>query len=194
VGLARYRTEVSMLLGRYRELSRTTAAAKSLRRFNPRTSPAELLAMARVLVIEDDGSISQLLRMIFESDGHEVLVAEDGSRGLATATRRNPDVIVLDIMMPFMDGFAVLEALREDERTVSTPVLMLSANQTEAVEERCYRLGAQGFMRKPFDPGILLGTVKDLVTAPPLRVEQVVREQRDMPLSVILAWRGGTEP
>src|SRR3954451_9496299 len=78
VGLPRYRPEVSMLLGRYRELRRTTAAAKSLRLFNPRTSPAELLAMAHVLLIEDDDSISQLLRMIFDGDGQNVLVAQDG--------------------------------------------------------------------------------------------------------------------
>jgi CheY-like chemotaxis protein len=129
---------------------------------------------------------------VLEGDGHEVVLADDGSRGVAAATRRVPDVIILDIMMPFMDGFAVLEALREDARTVSIPVLMLSANQTEAVEERCYRLGAQGFVRKPFDPGILLGSIRELVEAPPaLKVEQVAREPREMPLSVILAWRGG---
>ncbi len=149
--------------------------------------------MARVLVIEDDDAISHLLRLVLESEGHEVLLADDGSRGIAVARRRAPDVVILDIMMPFMDGFAVLEALREDDRTVTIPVLMLTANQTEAVEERCYRLGAQAFVRKPFDPGILLGTVKDLVTAPPLKVEQIVHEPRDMPLSVILAWRGGAQ-
>lgn len=149
--------------------------------------------MARVLVIEDDRDISYLLRTIVETEGHEVLVAEDGSRGVATATRRRPHVVILDIMMPFMDGFAVLEALGEDERTASTPVLMLSANLSEGVEERCYRLGAQAFVRKPFDPGILLGAVKDLLTAPLLDVEQVPREPGEMPLSVILAWRGGAQ-
>jgi DNA-binding response OmpR family regulator len=148
--------------------------------------------MARVLVIEDEPSISQLLRIVLENDKHEVLVADDCSRGLATATRRSPEVIILDVMMPFMDGFAVLEALREDERTVTIPVVMLSAIQKEAVEERCYRLGAQAFVRKPFDPDILLGTVQELVSAPPqLTIEQVAREPREVPLSVILAWRGG---
>jgi DNA-binding response OmpR family regulator len=148
--------------------------------------------MARVLVIEDEPSISQLLRIVLENEGHEVLVADDGSRGLATATRRSPEVIILDVMMPFMDGFAVLEALREDERTVTIPVVMLSAIQKEAVEERCYRLGAQAFVRKPFDPDILLGTVQELVSTPPqLTIEQVAREPREVPLSVILAWRGG---
>jgi len=145
-----------------------------------------------VLVIEDDRAISTLLRVILENHGHEVLVADDGSRGVATATRRSPDAIILDVMMPFMDGFAVLEALREDERTAAIPVMMLSAIQKETVEERCYRMGAQTFVQKPFDPEMLVGTVQEMLAAPPpLKIEQVAREPREMPLSVILAWRGG---
>src|SRR4051794_15414142 len=105
--------------------------------------------MARVLVIEDDASISYLLRVVLETEGHEVLIADDGSRGLAVATRQRPDVILLDVMMPYLDGFAVLEALREGERTLGIPVIMLSAMQSESVAERCYRLGAQSFIRKP---------------------------------------------
>ena len=148
--------------------------------------------MARVLVIEDEPSISQLLRIVLEHRGHEVLVADDGSRGLATATRRSPDAIILDVMMPFMDGFAVPEALREDDRSVSIPVMMLSAIQKEAVEERCYGMGAQAFVRKPFDPDMLLGTLEEMLDAPPaLTSDRIAREPRDMPLSVILAWRGG---
>ena len=70
--------------------------------------------------------------------------------------------------------------------------MMLSAIQKESVEERCYRLGAQAYVRKPFDPDILLGTVQELVSAPPqLGFEQAAREPRQVPLSVILAWRGG---
>lgn len=148
--------------------------------------------MARVLVVEDESSISQLLRIVLETEGHEVLTADDGSRGLAMATRRSPDVILLDVMMPYMDGFAVLEALREDERTVTIPVIMLSAIQKESVEERCYRLGAQAFIRKPFDPGILLGTIEEVMAAPlRLSTEQASRQPREVPLALILAWRGG---
>jgi CheY-like chemotaxis protein len=149
--------------------------------------------VARVLVVEDDRDVSRVLQLVLEGDGHEVLVADDGSRGLAMATRRRPEAIVLDIMMPFMDGFAVLEALREDERTVATPVLMLSAMQQESVEERCYRLGAQGFIRKPFDPGIFLGVLQELLEAPPeVKTEYAERRLREVPLAVTLAWRGGT--
>ena len=149
--------------------------------------------MARIVVIEDDQAISMLLRVIFENAGHEVLVADDGSRGVAMATRRSPDAIILDVMMPFMDGFAVLEALREDERTAKVPVMMLSAIQKEAVEERCYRLGAQVFVRKPFDSEMLLGTLEEMLAAPPpVKTEQDARQPRELPLSVLLAWRGGT--
>jgi DNA-binding response OmpR family regulator len=145
--------------------------------------------MARVLVIEDDTSVSHLLRMVLETQGHEVLVADDGSRGLAAATRRSPDAILLDVMMPHLDGFAVLEALREDDRTAAIPVIMVSAMQNESVEERCYRLGAQSFIRKPFDAGILLGTIEEVVNAPPpLASERVAHEPRDVPLAVTLAW------
>jgi len=160
---------------------------------NPWLRGADTREMARVLVIEDDTAISKLLRVVLENHGHEVLVADDGSRGLATATRRSPDAIILDVMMPFMDGFAVLEALRDDDRSVSIPVMMLSAMQKETVEERCYRMGAQAFVRKPFDPDMLLGVLDDMLLAPPpIKTEDTGSESpRDMPLSVILAWRGG---
>jgi DNA-binding response OmpR family regulator len=71
-------------------------------------------------------------------------------------------------------------------------VMMLSAIQKEAVEERCYGMGAQAFVRKPFDPDMLLGTLEEMLDAPPaLTSDRIAREPRDMPLSVILAWRGG---
>jgi CheY-like chemotaxis protein len=148
--------------------------------------------MARVLVIEDDPEVSYLLRLVLEGQGHEVLVADDGSRGVAMATRRSPDVIVLDVMMPVMDGFAVLEALREDERSATIPVMMLSALQQESVEERCYRIGAQTYMRKPFDPQLLLGMVHEtLASQPALQAEDVARQPREVPLAVRLAWNRG---
>ena len=94
-------------------------------------------------------------------------------------------------MMPFMDGFAVLEALGEDERTASIPVLMLSAMQHEPVEEQCYRLGAKAYIRKPFDQGLLLGTIEELLSAPPELAVEIQRPKRDVPLAVTLAWRDG---
>lgn len=121
--------------------------------------------MARVLVIDDERKIAHVMRLLLEQRGHTVLVAEDGSRGVALAQRQAPDVILLDIMMPIMDGFATLEALRSSPRTATVPVLIVSAMQTEQVEQRCYSLGARGYIRKPFDAGILVGTVEELAAS-----------------------------
>ena len=121
--------------------------------------------MAKVLVIDDETVLSRIVRVTLESRGHDVLTADDGSRGFASAQRQAPDAIILDLMMPIMDGFAVLEALQADERTRSVPVLVLSAIASEPTESECYRLGAKAFMRKPFAADHLVGVLEDVLTA-----------------------------
>jgi CheY-like chemotaxis protein len=121
--------------------------------------------MARILVIDDEAVLSHVLRVTLESHGHEVVTADDGSRGFASAQRLAPDAIVLDLMMPVMDGFAVLEALRREERTESVPVLVLSAIGNEYTEQQCYTLGATAFMRKPFESDLLVGVLEDAIAA-----------------------------
>jgi DNA-binding response OmpR family regulator len=121
--------------------------------------------MTRVLVIDDERAILDVVRSILELHGYEVLAADDGSRGFATAQRRSPDVIVLDLMMPVMDGFAVLEALRGHERTAEVPVLVLTALQSDEVEDRCNELGASSYLRKPFEPDELLGAIAAMTGA-----------------------------
>jgi CheY-like chemotaxis protein len=92
--------------------------------------------MARVLVIDDEPDVRWLLRLSLERVGHEVLLAEDGLRGVAMAQRQRPDVIVLDLMMPVMDGYGVLEALAKDGRTSALPVLVLTAKAIPEEEAR----------------------------------------------------------
>jgi len=116
--------------------------------------------MTRVLVIDDEPAIADVLRMLLEFRGHEVLTADDGSRGFATAQRQAPDVIVLDLMMPVIDGFAALEALRGDERTAEIPVVILSALGSTDVRQRCHDLGARAFLQKPYNPEDLLRAVE----------------------------------
>jgi two-component system alkaline phosphatase synthesis response regulator PhoP len=116
--------------------------------------------MVRVLVIDDERAIVDVVRTILEWNGYEVLSADDGSRGFAAAQRQSPDAIILDLMMPVMDGFAVLEALRDHERTAGVPVLVLTAVKNEEVEVRCAELGADGYLRKPFEPDELLAAVR----------------------------------
>lgn len=121
--------------------------------------------MARVLVIDDEPDVRWLLRVSLESVGHEVLLAEDGLRGVAMAQRQKPDAIVLDLMMPVMDGYGVLEALGRDHRTSHVPVLVLTAKALPEEEERCAEAGARRFLTKPFDPTDLAEELSSLLSS-----------------------------
>jgi CheY-like chemotaxis protein len=116
--------------------------------------------MTRVLVIDDEPAIADVLRMLLEFRGHDVFVANDGSRGYATAQRQAPDVIVLDLMMPVMDGFATLDALRHDERTATIPVVILSALSSVEIRQRCHDMGVRTFLQKPYRAEDLLRAVE----------------------------------
>ncbi len=108
--------------------------------------------MARVLVIDDEPDVRWLIRMSLERAGHEVIDAEDGLRGIALAMKQRPEIIVLDLMMPVMDGYGVLEELAKDPRTASVPVVVLLARAIPEEAERAAAAGARRFLEKPFDP------------------------------------------
>lgn len=108
--------------------------------------------VARVLVIDDEPDVRWLLRLSLERIGHEVLLAEDGLRGVAMAQRQKPDIIVVDLMMPVMDGYGVLDALAKDDRTSHVPVLVLTAKALPEDQARSVEAGARRFLTKPFDP------------------------------------------
>jgi CheY-like chemotaxis protein len=108
----------------------------------------------RILVIDDDPGIGRVLRVMLESRGYDVILAEDGLRGgLAAARRQRPDAIVLDLMMPVMDGFAVLEHLKADPRTQGVPVVVLTAVAVRGTTERLQTAGAAACLTKPSRPG-----------------------------------------
>ena len=111
--------------------------------------------MVRVLVIDDEPDVLLLCRVNLGHAGFEVLEAQDGEHGIADAVAERPDVIVLDLMLPRMDGFDVLRTLREDERTRRTPVLVLSAKAQREDRRRCLEMGADIFLTKPFSPEVL---------------------------------------
>jgi CheY-like chemotaxis protein len=122
--------------------------------------------MARVLVIDDEPDVRWLLRLSLERVGHEVLLAEDGLRGVAMAQKQRPDAIVLDLMMPVMDGYGVLRALEKDERTARVPVVVLTAKAIPEEEDRATAAGAVRFLTKPFDPNDLARELEALLTEP----------------------------
>jgi two-component system alkaline phosphatase synthesis response regulator PhoP len=114
--------------------------------------------VARVLVIEDNPDLAYGLRNNLEIEGHQVTVAVNGPDGLDQASRGSADLVILDLMLPGLDGFRVLRALRERDR--ETPVLILTARGEEADKVRGLRLGADDYVTKPFGVLELLARVE----------------------------------
>jgi len=117
--------------------------------------------MARVLVIEDNADLAYGLRNNLEIEGHEVLVAVDGPSGLLATTSSKVDLVVLDLMLPGLDGFRVLKSLRESDQR--TPVLVLTARSEESDKVRGLKLGADDYVTKPFGVLELLARVEALL-------------------------------
>lgn len=114
----------------------------------------------KVLIIDDDGDTRELVQMSLALARMETLTASSGADGVAKAAREHPDAILLDVMMPFMDGPATLRALRADPRTADIPVLFLTASAMIAEVERLESLDVVGILAKPFDPATLGGKVR----------------------------------
>jgi DNA-binding response OmpR family regulator len=117
----------------------------------------------RILLVDDDREIVESMRLALEANGYEVLVARDGNQGLARAERDDPDLVILDMMMPKRSGFLVLERLRRT-RPVPVRVIMITANEGNR-HERYARdmLGVDAYIRKPFAMDLLLDNVERLL-------------------------------
>lgn len=119
--------------------------------------------MPRILIIEDDPAISELVAVNLEMAGYDVSQALDGIKGQAMALQLMPDMIVLDLMLPKVDGFTICQRLRRDERTAEIPVLMLSAlGQTQNKVEG-FNAGADDYLTKPFEIEEMLARVRALL-------------------------------
>ena len=109
----------------------------------------------RVLVVDDDPAVRMLCAANLTRDGFDVIEAEDGQRGLERALAERPDLVLLDVAMPVLDGFGLAAALRRDERTRELPVIFLSGESEVDSRERAEELGALAFLSKPFDPAVV---------------------------------------
>jgi DNA-binding response OmpR family regulator len=128
--------------------------------------------MTRVLVIDDEAPIRLLCRVNLEADGMEVLEASDGPTGLEKARNEEPDVILLDVMMPGLDGWQVAEELLDDRRTSSIPIVFLTARAEVRDRARGLDLGGIDYVTKPFNPIELAPQVRELI-------QRVDRGERD---------------
>ena len=134
--------------------------------------------MARVLVIDDEAPIRLLCRVNLEAAGMETIEAEDGPSGLEAARSERPDAILLDVMMPGMDGWQVLEELLDDERTNDIPIIFLTARAEVRDQARGLELGGVDYITKPFSPVDLAPLVEDLLERVQRGEGQDIRRKR----------------
>jgi len=116
----------------------------------------------RILLVDDDAEIVESLRLALEGNGYTVLIARDGNQGLALSERENPDLVILDMMMPKRSGFLVLEKMRRT-REVPLRVIMITANEGSRHKAYAEMLGVDDYIRKPFPMDRLIESVQRLI-------------------------------
>lgn len=123
------------------------------------------MSLRKILLIDDDDDIREVAELAFESEGgFEILTASGGRIGIETARRERPDVVLLDVMMPGLDGPSTLALLQESPETSGIPVIFLTAKVQAADKRNLLALGARGIIAKPFDPLQLPATVLEMLT------------------------------
>src|SRR5918997_107583 len=120
--------------------------------------------MARILIAEDNAEIRALVSSILVEEGHKVSVAQNGQQALDLMIEDAPDVLILDIMMPQMDGYTVLKEIKSSGIRESMKILVLTAKTSESDWVRGYKLGADAYITKPFDIDELTGQVEELLS------------------------------
>jgi DNA-binding response OmpR family regulator len=117
----------------------------------------------KVLVVEDDPATRRLVSFALEQEGYEVLTASNGLEGLTKAQTEGPEILVLDVMLPGLDGFEVCRRLRSDDQTSGVLILMLSAKAQESDMTTGLKMGADGYLAKPADPLEVAARVKTML-------------------------------
>ena len=117
----------------------------------------------RILLVEDDPGATRLVGYTLEQEGYEVLTAPNGVEGLRKAREEEPDLLILDVMLPGLDGFELCRRLRADAQTAGLPVLMLSAKAQEIDRATGLKMGADAYLTKPADPSVIVSEVESLL-------------------------------
>ena len=140
--------------------------------------------MPRILVIDDDPAISEIVATNLEMAGYDVSRADDGIKGQALALQLNPDLIMLDLMLPKVDGFTVCQRLRRDERTADIPVLMLTALAQTQNQVEGLNAGADDYLTKPFELEVMLARVRALLRRTD-RIPQAAKHNEILSFSIL---------
>jgi DNA-binding response OmpR family regulator len=119
----------------------------------------------RILLVDDNRTVFRLLDAIVRIKGYHLLYAENGQQGIVMARQEKPDLILLDVMMPDIDGFKVCQYLKDNDETKDIPILFLTARGAEGDLEAGRRAGADGFMTKPFQTVEVLSQIKRMLSS-----------------------------
>jgi len=119
------------------------------------------VAVKKILVVDDEPDVASLLTLMLKSQGYAVINAADGQETLEKARGENPDLILLDVMLPKMDGYKVARMLKFDENYSHIPIIMLTAKIQERDKATGLEMGVNDYMTKPFDTAVLLARVKE---------------------------------
>ncbi len=142
-----------------------------------------------ILVVDDEPDVARIIALNLEFEGYGVRIAHDGKAALEEVARRPPDCILLDIMMPVMDGWEVLRALKGDEATADIPVVVVTARHSDVDRIRGYSGGAVEYITKPFDPDTLREYVAKVLEPRHGKVEEEIRRDRIKGLQVSTLYR-----
>lgn len=121
--------------------------------------------MPKILVVDDEMQLITMVQMRLEANGYEVITANDGQEGLEKAKSENPDLIMLDVMMPKMDGYKVCGLLKKDTRYSKIPVILFTARAQQGDHEVGKEVGADAYITKPFEPPVLLAKIEELLSS-----------------------------
>ena len=123
--------------------------------------------MPRILLVDDEVQLVTMVQMRLEANGYEVVTASNGQEGLDKAKSENPDLIMMDVMMPKMDGYKVCGLLKNDTRYSKIPIILFTARAQQDDKELGGEVGADAYITKPFEPPVLLAKIKELLNKAP---------------------------
>ena len=123
------------------------------------------MSKAKILVVDDDAISLELMEAMLVPNGYEIITANDGSKAVAIIIEKKPDLILLDIMMPGLDGYSTLAKIKENKTISKIPVVMLTAMGYQLNKELALQIGAVGYITKPVDLAELLKTISRLLPA-----------------------------
>jgi DNA-binding response OmpR family regulator len=120
------------------------------------------MANKKILVVDDEAQLVDMVKMRLEANGYDVITAYNGQEGLDKARRESPDLIILDLMLPKIDGYKVCRMLKFDEKYKNIPIILFTARAQQEDEKLGKEVGADAYITKPFEPQVLLEKIKQL--------------------------------